>query len=109
MDIWLVLRILMIVGCVACLLVLATAHFRQWNRWNVTTRNHWFALAGWVFLGLYSAIENLIQGSPGGTRIIAGLLVVCFTIRALVNKPAKPSPRIEADAVNFWKEKKHAE
>lgn len=84
MDGWTILRILCILGCCVSGLLLSTARFRQWNEWSDKTKDHWWALGGWVFFGTYGTIESMIQHNPGGSRLIVLALVITFTLRALL-------------------------
>lgn len=93
MDWWMILRILILVGCTVCGLMLSTARFRQWDDWTVKTKDHWWALSGWVFVSFYGVIENIVQGNPGGSRLIVLALVVALTLRALFR-----SGELRADA-----------
>ena len=81
---WDALRNLCILGCVVNGLLLSTARFRQWDEWSDKTREHWWALSGWVFFGAYASIESLVTHVPGGSRIIVLLLIIALTLRALL-------------------------
>lgn len=83
-DLWLLLRIFCFLGCAYSLLLLSTARFRQWNDWTVKTKDHWWALTGWVFACGYGVIELLVKEVDGGSRLIVTSLVVALTLRALL-------------------------
>lgn len=82
--VWLSLRIFCFLGCAYSLLLLSTARFRQWKDWTVKTRDHWWALTGWVFACMYGVIELLTRNVDGGSRLIVTSLVVALTLRALI-------------------------
>lgn len=84
MDWWMVMRIACLVGCTVCGLLLSTAKFHQWDEWSPKTQDHWWALAGWTFVGFYGTIENMIQHNRGGSRLIVLTLVIALTLRALL-------------------------
>lgn len=84
MDGWDLLRIACVIGCCFCGLLLSSARFKQWNEWTTKTQDHWWALGGWVFVGAYGTVENIIQGNPGGSRLIVLALVIALTLRALL-------------------------
>lgn len=84
MDLWLVLRIVCLIGCLASLYLLSTSRFRQWAEWTPKTKDHWWALTGWTFVGVYGIIEQLAQKNEGGSRLIVLTLVVLLTLRALL-------------------------
>lgn len=84
MDGWLLLRLACIVACAVCGILLSSARFRQWPEWTQKTRDHWWALAGWTFFGAYGSIESIVQGNPGGSRIIVLTLICALTLRALL-------------------------
>lgn len=84
MDGWDVLRCICILGCAINGLLLSTARFRQWDTWSDKTKDHWWALGGWVFFGAYASIEALIQHIPGGSRLIVLALIIALTTRALL-------------------------
>lgn len=81
---WLFLRIFCILGCAWSLLLLSTARYRQWQSWNVKTRDHWWALTGWCFASIYGTVELLTNNVDGGSRQIVISLVVALTLRALL-------------------------
>lgn len=91
MDIqWDVLaRIVNSLGCVVGMYILIRAATRQYGEWNFKTQNHWWALFGWVTLGLEGSIENLVQGNPPGPRTVIQTLVIAWTIRALTIRREK--------------------
>lgn len=94
-----ILRIVNATGCAFALYLLATAARQQWRGWNEKTRNHWWALLGWVTLGLEGAIETTVLQVQPGPRTVGQTLVVAWTIRALTIRDelrAEPSlPRKE--------------
>lgn len=87
------------IGCAVALFFLFTAAREQWENWNFKTKQHWWALSGWVALGLEGVIENLVLQTTPGPRVILQALVVAWTLRALTIKEelrANPSfPRKE--------------
>jgi hypothetical protein len=83
-TVWFLLRIFCIGGCALSLLLLSTARFRQWDDWSVKTQDHWWALAGWCFVGIYGTVELLVSEVQGGSRLIVSALVVALTLRALL-------------------------
>ena len=99
-DIWGVIgRIINILGCFFGLWLLAQSAREQWNNWNLKTQSHWWALVGWVFLGLELSIEMLILDINPGPRTVIQTLVIAWTIRALTMQE-----KLEADAPRMpWK------
>lgn len=83
-DIWLLLRIFCFIGSAYSLFLLSTARFRQWKGWTVKTKDHWYALTGWVFACMYGVVELLLKDVDGGSRLIVTSLVVALTLRALL-------------------------
>ena len=83
-DVWLLLRIFCFVGCAFSLFLLSTARFRQWDEWTIKTKDHWYALTGWVFTCMYGVVELLLNNVEGGSRLIITSLVVALTLRALL-------------------------
>lgn len=83
---WFIIRIICLIGCLIVLWFLASSYYRQWSTWNEKTRRHWLALCGWAFFGLYSIVESLIQGNPGGSRLIVMTLVIALTAHAIMAK-----------------------
>ncbi len=79
-----VVRLVAIALCAVCGVLLSTARFRQWDNWNAKTQDHWWALCGWVFLGAYDTIENIVQNNAVGSRLVVLLLVAAVTLRALL-------------------------
>lgn len=78
-----ILRVINAIGCSVALYFLFVAARQQWESWNFKTQQHWWALVGWVGLGLEGVIENLILQTTPGPRVILQALVVAWTIRAL--------------------------
>ena len=70
-------------GCGIALGFLFNAAHKQWSAWNRKTQQHWWALFGWVALGLEGALESLILQTEPGPRIVIQTLVVAWTLRAL--------------------------
>lgn len=87
-------------GCIVALYLLGSAFFHQWRDWNFKTRQHWFALVGWTFLGMEGSFENLIFHTQPGPRLILQTLVVAWTIRALTIHE-----KLESDPAIPWKRK----
>jgi hypothetical protein len=90
-----ILRIVNATGCAFALYFLAVAARQQWKQWNDKTRNHWWALLGWVTLGFEGAIESYILQVEPGPRIIGQTLVVAWTLRALtIREPLQAEPSL---------------
>lgn len=79
----LVLRSVNSTACLLSLLFLMRAAMKQWAVWNDKTQGHWWALTGWIALGLEGNIESVILGNEPGPRIILQTLVVAWTLRAI--------------------------
>ena len=95
LDAMLILRAFCIVGCAFSLWFLGVSAYRGWREWNDKTKTHWWALFGWVFLGLVAIIENLIQENSPGTKTILQALVVAWTVNALlVKEPLVANPSV---------------
>lgn len=80
------IRVVNIAACAIALLLLARSAYIQRARWNDRTHIYWWALVGWVFLGLESTIELLVQDVDPGPRTIVLTLVLAWTLRALTLK-----------------------
>ena len=88
-----ILRCVNAVGCSVALFFLFTAAREQWESWNFKTQQHWWALSGWVALGLEGVVENLILQTTPGPRVILQTLVVAWTLRALtIREPLRAEP-----------------
>lgn len=77
------IRMVNIAACAIALLLLARSAYIQRKRWNERTHVYWWALVGWVFLGLESTIELLVKDVDPGPRTIVLTLVLAWTLRAL--------------------------
>lgn len=94
------LRPINAMGCAVAMWFLASAAFRQWKSWNNKTQAHWWALFGWVFLGLEGAIEAMVLDTTPGPRVVIQTLVVAWTLRAMaIHEELKADPAVP------WKEK----
>lgn len=78
-----VIRTINIVACLIALLLLARSAFIQRKLWNDRTNVYWWALVGWVFLGLESTVELIVKHVDPGPRTIVLTLVLAWTLRAL--------------------------
>lgn len=78
-----IVRVFNAIGCSVALYLLFTAARQQWDSWNFKTQQHWWALIGWVGLGLEGVIEALIMQTEPGPRVILQALVVTWTLRAI--------------------------
>lgn len=78
-----VVRSINALGCGVALGFLFAVVREQWATWNSKTRQHWWALVGWVALGLEGTIESLILQTEPGPRVVLQTLVVAWTLRAL--------------------------
>lgn len=94
------LRIANAIGCLVALWILSVSAYRQWSSWTDKTRNHWWALSGWVFIGMEAAIENVVLQTEPGPRVILQALVVAFTLRALLDRG-----ELKAESELPWKRK----
>lgn len=60
---------------------------RLWRQeWSAKTKDYWFVIFGWTFLGLYGSIENLYSQTPGGSRFVLLLVVTAATFSGLMRK-----------------------
>ena len=70
-------------GCGIALGILLSVVRTQWSDWNTKTRQHWWALFGWVCFGLEGAVESLVLQTEPGPRVVLQTLVVAWTLKAL--------------------------
>ena len=57
-------RILIGCVCVVSLYIMSQSFLRYRDEWNSKTRDYWYARVVWTVVGLSSAIEGIIRGTP---------------------------------------------
>lgn len=76
-----VLRLIIFTICMWCLILLALRLVHKRHKWNVKTKNYWFAMVMWCLAGCTIAIEGIYKGTEVGPRTI---MVTLASVTSLI-------------------------
>lgn len=78
-----ILRLIILIVCLACLVMLAGRFMTRHGRWNPKTRDYWFAMVTWSLAGVFIGVQGLMEELPISPRTILVTMAALVTFNGL--------------------------
>lgn len=82
----LLLRIVILVVCGTCLILLGHRLIQKRHLWNTKTRDYWFAMVAWSFAGFEIAVQGIYEHTPLSARTVLVTIAALATLHGLRQK-----------------------